>query len=184
MMKNRNLILIIIFIISISIIVIAYFSLNSNTLTDDKLRYSVTIPNQNWSLIKDFEKISIMKSDFPNYTPDKVIGGVLVENEENRLYIQIYKDEEIGKDLTNIVVSEMYYAENILKNGELHFPDSPGDIVILEWVEENREINTREIIIKQNQLVYIVYYEISFSEKNTEIGKDLDFIFRSVNILE
>lgn len=161
------------------------YSLNSNTFTDDKYLYSVTIPNENWSLIKDFEKVPMLKSDFPHYPASVVLTGILVENGENKLYIQIYKDEELTEDLTNIVESEIYYAEHNLEDGEFHFPTLPvGNIVILEWVYDDVQISIREAIIKKNNLVYFVYYEIPHSEKNSDIGKDLDSIFRSVNILE
>ena len=78
----------------------------------------------------------MLKSDFSYYSAS--VTGTLVENGENKLYIQIYKDEELTEDLTNIVESERYYALNTLENGEPHFSDSSiGDIVILEWIHDD-----------------------------------------------
>ena len=165
------------------IALILNFTIDPMTFTDYQYSYKISIPNENWSFIEDFNKISVLKSDLPQFYPERVIDGLLIENSDKRLYIQVYTDDKPEEDLTDVIESERYYAEFILENGTFNFPESPvGNSVIVEWKEENSQIITREFLMKKNQLIYVIYYEIPFSEENTDITQEMNSIFLSLTV--
>ena len=153
------------------------------TFTDYQYRYNVSIPNENWSFIEDFDKTSVLKSDLPQFYPERVIDGLLIENSDKRLYIQVYTDDKPEEDLTNVIESERYYATFVLENGAFSFPESlVGNLVFVEWKEENSQIITRESLVKKNQLIYVMHYTIPFSEENMDITEEMNSIVLSLTI--
>ena len=194
---------------TISILVIVIFVQynpfsNQSTFANEKYGYKISLPNQNWSFVTNFDKVQALKSNQPQFAPELAIDGLLVENLDDKLMVLVFTDTEPEKDLTSIVEKEKAWAIKKL-DGDFIFPESPmGNSAYLEWRENqkpiflavesadgtinfewqdnNDAIFTRELVMKKNGFVYFVYYEIHSSKLNSDLDKEMQSIFNSFMI--
>jgi len=183
-MQQRKFIIAIIVAITVIVIFASNYQTNQNILVNEAYGYKITRQNTDWSFVTDFEKTPVLKSKYPEFSPELSIAGTLIQNSDNKLMILVFSDNYPEKDLTEIVEKEKQWAIDIL-DGDFFFPEAPvGNSVYLEWNEnigdESSEFSdaldlgfdknglklyTRELIFKENGFVYFVYYEIHSSRK-------------------
>lgn len=192
---------------TISIIVIVIFAQyntfsNQSTFASEKYGYKISLPNQDWSFVTNFDKVQVLKSNQPQFAPELAIDGLLVENLDDKLMVLVFTDTEPEKDLTSIVEKEKDWVIKNLEKGDFIYPESPvGNSVYLEWRESQNTdfsgsesadgtinfewqdaIFTRELVMKKSGFVYFVYYEIHSSKLNSDLDKEMQSIFNSFEI--